>query len=93
MTFEQLKDLACKHFKVSRSQIEGKGRKIGVVYARIAIAMILHKSGYTLHEIGDMLNITHSTVYHHLNTFDDRIKYDLLFANTYNDFLEECENE
>ena len=33
MTFEQLKDLACKHFKVTKSQIEGKGRKINVVYA------------------------------------------------------------
>ena len=52
MTFEQLKDLACKHFKVTKSQIEGKGRKINVVYARIAIAKVLHESGYTLHEIG-----------------------------------------
>ena len=47
MTFEQLKDLACKHFKVTKSQIEGKGRKINVVYARIAVAKVLHESGYT----------------------------------------------
>ena len=44
MTFEQLKDLACKHFKVTKSQIEGKGRKINVVYARIAVAKVLHES-------------------------------------------------
>lgn len=84
MTFEQLKTLACKHFKVTKSQIEGKGRKINVVYARIAMAKILH-------EIGDMLGLDHSTVFHHLKTFDDRMKYDVIFANTYNDFNEECD--
>lgn len=91
MTFEQLKTLACKHFKVTKSQIEGKGRKINVVYARIAMAEVLHTCGYTLHEIGDMLHIDHSTVFHHLKTFDDRLKYDVIFANTYNDFKEECD--
>ena len=91
MTFEQLKDLACKHFKVTKSQIEEKGRKVDVVYARIAIANILHSKGYTLHEIGDMLNMTHSNVLHHVKTFDDRMKYDVIFANTYNEFSKECD--
>ena len=91
MTFEQLKDLACKHFKVTKSQIEGKGRKINVVYARIAGAKVLHESGYTLHEIGDMLHINHSTVFHHLNTFEDRMKYYVILANTYNEFKEDCD--
>lgn len=91
MTFEQLKTLTCKHFKVTKSQIEGKGRKINVVYARIAMAKILHTCGYTLHEIGDMLGLDHSTVFHHLKTFDDRMKYDVIFANTYKDFKEECD--
>ena len=91
MTFEQLNDLACKHFKVTKSQVEGKGRKINVVYARIAIAKVLHESGYTVYEIGDMLQINHSTVLHHLKTFDDRVKYDVIFANTYNDFKEDCD--
>jgi chromosomal replication initiation ATPase DnaA len=91
MTFEQLKVLASKHFKVSTSQIEGKGRKVDVVYARIAIAKILHSKGYTLHEIGDMLNMTHSNVLHHVKTFDDRMKYDVIFANTYNEFSKECD--
>lgn len=90
MTFEQLKELACKHFKVTKSQIDSKGRRINVVYARIAIAKILNEQGYTQHEIGDMLNISHSNVFHHLNTFDDRMKYDVIFANTFNDFKEDC---
>lgn len=91
MTFEQLKDLACKHFKVTKSQIEGKGRKMNVVYARIAIAKILHSEGYTLQEIGSMLNMTHSNVINYIKTFDDRLKYDLIFANTYNEFKEDCD--
>lgn len=91
MTFEQLKTLACKHFKVTKSQVEGKGRSINVVYARIAMAKILHEKGYTLHEIGDALHLNHSTVFHHLNTFEDRMKYDVIFANTYNDFKEDCD--
>lgn len=91
MTFEQLKNLACKHFKVTKTQFDGKGRTINVVYARIAVAKVLHKKGYTLHEIGDMLHLNHSTIFHHLNTFEDRIKYDTIFANTYNDFEEECD--
>ena len=91
MTFEQLKTLACKHFKVTKSQIEGKGRKISVVYARIAIAKVLHSCGYTLHEIGYMLGLNHTTVLHHLKTFDERMKYDVIFANTYNDFKEDCD--
>lgn len=91
MTFEQLKTLACKHFKVTKSQVEGKGRSINVVYARIAMAKILHEKGYTLHEIGDALHLNHSTVFHHLNTFEDRMKHDVIFANTYNDFKEDCD--
>ena len=55
------------------------------------MAKILHTCGYTLHEIGDMLGLDHSTVFHHLNTFDDRLKYDVIFANTYKDFKEECD--
>lgn len=90
-TIEQLKDLACKHFKVTKGQIEEKGRKINVVYARIAIAKVLHESGYTLYEIGDILHMNHSNVFHHLNTFEDRMKYDVIFANTYKDFKEECD--
>ena len=38
-----------------------------------------------------MLHINHSTVFHHLNTFEDRMKYDVIFANTYNDFKEDCD--
>ena len=90
MTFEQIKELTCKHFKVTKSQVEGKGRKTDVVYARIAIAMMLFKRGYKVVEIASMLSINHSTVIHYLKTFDDRMKYDIIFANTYKDFKEEC---
>ena len=62
-----------------------------VVYARIAIAQILHSEGYTLQEIGSMLNMTHSNVINYIKTFDDRLKYDLIFANTYNEFKEDCD--
>ena len=91
MTFEQLKDLACKYFKVTKSQVEGKGRKAEVVYARIAIAKILHCKGYKIVEIASMLNVNHSSVIHYIKTFNDRMKYDVIFANTYNDFKEDCD--
>lgn len=91
MTFEQLKMLACKHFKVTPSQVEGKGRKLDVVYARIAMAKVLHECGCTIHEIADMLGVSRSLVFNHLKTFDDRMKYDKIFANTYKDFKEECD--
>lgn len=91
MTFEQVKSLACKHFKVTKSQIDGKGRKTDIVYARIALAMMLFKMGYRVVDIASMLNINHSTVIHYLKTFDDRMKYDVIFSNTFNDFKEECD--
>lgn len=91
MTFEQLKELACKHFKVTKEQVMGKGRKLNVVYARIAIAKVLHESGYTLQEIADTLNVSHCLIIHYLKTLDDRLKYDVIFANTYKDFKEECD--
>ena len=91
MTFEQLKELACKHFKVTKSQVEGKGRKVNMVYARVALAKILHTKGYMIIEIASMLNINHSSVIHYLKTFDDRMKYDVIFSNTFKDFKEECD--
>lgn len=91
MTFEQLKELTCKHFKVTKTQIEGTGRKIDVVYARIAIAKVLHECGFAIHEIADMLGVSHSLIIHYLKTFEDRMKYDTIFANTFKDFKEECD--
>lgn len=91
MTFEHMKDLACKHFKVSKSQLDGKCRKAEIVYARIALAKILRNQGYKFVEIASMLNVNHSSVIHYINTFDDRVKYDVIFANTFKDFSKECQ--
>ena len=91
MIVENLKNLACKHFKVTRQQIDGSGRKMEVVYARIAISKILHENGFKIIEIATILNMNHSTITHYISTFSDRIKYDVIFANTFNDFKKECE--
>lgn len=91
MTCEQLKNLACKHFKVTRSQLEGRCRKESFVYARIAVAKILNLSGYTLHGIANELNVNHSSAFHYLKIFNDRMQYDVIFSNTYKQFEEECD--
>ena len=38
MTIEQIKDIACKSFKITKHQLEHGGRKIECVYAKLAIA-------------------------------------------------------
>lgn len=91
MTIEQIKDTACKHFKVTRAQLDGKCRKAEVVYVKIAISKLLHSKGYKIIEIADVLGLHHATVLHHLKTVDDRMQYDKIFANTYRDFSEECD--
>lgn len=91
MTFEQLKDLACKHFKVTNEQIENCSQKTNAVYAKVSIAMVLHMKGYSVGQIADMLHLHHYTVFRHLKTFDDRMKYDVIFRNTYKQFKEECD--
>lgn len=88
MTIEQMKELACECFGVSKSMLESKSRKIGVVYVKIAISSILHRKGYTLMEIGDILGLNHTTIIHHLSTLDDRLKYDATFRQGYEKFNE-----
>lgn len=87
---EQLKFLACHIFKVSREQLDGKSRKIEVVYAKIAMTKYLHAQGYKLVDIAGMVNMNHSTITHYLQTFDDRFKYDSKFRKLYEQFEQEC---
>ena len=88
MTIEQIKDVACECFGTSKSLLDGRSRKLEVVYAKIAISNILHSKGYSLSEIGRILGLNHTTVIHHMKTVGDRIKYDTKFRDMYNKFFE-----
>ena len=90
MIFGKIQEYACKHFKVTSDEILSEKPKVNAVYARIAMANLLHESGYTISEIADIFHVNNSLIFHYLSTFKDRLKYDVLFANTYNDFKEEC---
>ena len=90
MMFEKLKFIACHVFGVSRAQLEGKNRKIEVVYAKIAISKVLSSQGYKIIDIAGMLNMNHSTITHYFQTFDDRLKYDSKFKKLYEQFIQEC---
>lgn len=90
MMLDRLKELACKHFKITKKQLEQGGRKVEVVYARTAIAQVLHEKGYSVYEISDIIGKSRPTVLHHLRTFEDRIRFDHDFRNMYNEFREEC---
>ena len=43
--------------------------------------------GYKLQEIGDMININHSAVLHHLKNFDNEYNYNPAFRNAFNQIL------
>lgn len=83
---EQFKNIACECFGVSRDLLDSKSRKIGVVYVKITLCSLLHRKGYTVSQIGEILNISYSTVLHHLKTLDDRLKYDAYFRKGYETF-------
>lgn len=90
MMFEKLKFIACHVFGVSRAQLEGKNRKIEVVYAKISISKVLYSQGHKMIDIAGMLNMNHSTITHYFQTFDDRLKYDSKFKKLYEQFIQEC---
>lgn len=91
MMFEKLKFIACHAFGVSKAQIEGKSRKIEVVYAKIAMSKVLYSQGYKIVDIAGMLNMNHSTITHYFQTFDDRLKYDSKFRKLYEQFIQDCD--
>lgn len=87
MTIEQMKDIACECFGTSKSLLDGKSRKLEVVYVKIAISNILHSKGYSLSEIGRILGLNHTTVIHHMKTVEDRLKYDSTFKKGYDNLI------
>lgn len=91
MNVTNLKNIACKHFKITMTQLDGSGRSINVVYARAAITSVLHSKGFLAVEIADILGRQRTTILHHLRTFEDRIKYDHDFRSMYNEFIKEVE--
>lgn len=88
MIIEQIKNIACECFGVSRDSLDNKSRKIEVVYAKITICSFLHTKGYTMSQISDILNMSYSNVLNHLKTIDDRLKYDADFRKGYEKFNE-----
>ena len=84
-----LKKLACKHFGITESQYDSSSRKIEIVYARIAIAQVLFQKGYSIYEIASIVNKDRTAIFHYLRTFNDRLKYDFVFSNAYNEFIKE----
>lgn len=91
MIFENLKTLACKHFGITKDQLEKGGRKIEIVYAKIAISKVLHNTGTSIAVIANMLGMNRATVYHYFETFDDRLKYDSKFRENYENFYNEVD--
>lgn len=91
MILENLKELACKHFNITKKQFSENSRKIETVYARIAVANVLHLKGYSVYEIAEIIGKTRPTVLHHLRTFEDRFRYDYDFRTMYNEFIKEVE--
>lgn len=90
MTIEQIKDIACKRFKITKHQLEHGGRKIECVYAKLAIAKYLLDNGTRQVDIANILGMHHSTISCYFKTFDDRLKYDSVFRCGYEEFIKEC---
>ena len=86
MTLEQIKNIACKRFNITKEQLVNGGRKIEVVYAKIAISQILHKKGYSDAEISDSIGMHRTTIIHYLATFKDRLKFDETFKSKFEEF-------
>lgn len=67
MTFEQLRDQTCRRAGISTHDFY-YGRSAPKVWARKVVAHKLRKQGYSLDQIGILINRDHSTVVYLLKT-------------------------
>lgn len=57
-------EAVCAEACVSLDELKSKSRKREIVVARNAAAWLLRKEGYTLMEVGDIINRSHGNVLH-----------------------------
>ena len=67
---------AAQVFDISKEKILGKCRQKQYVKSRIFISYYLRTHGFTLHEIGSILNKDHSSIIHHITTFENEVQCD-----------------
>ncbi len=89
MKYEELVDLACKHFEITKANFDNSKKKQGVINARMSIANELHNDGYANEEIAVMMCTTKETISRYLLSFDDRVRYDYDFKSSYFEFKKE----
>ena len=80
---DNITDVVCKHFDISREQITSINRRRDIVEPRqIAMYLCWLKTGSTLTEIGEYFNRGHDTVIHSRKTIMDLMEYDEELAAT-----------
>ena len=77
---------AAQVFDISKEKILGKCRQKQYVKSRIFISYFLRTNGFTLHEIGKVLNKDHSSIIHHITTFENEASCDEQYKKDYEYF-------
>lgn len=88
MKYKRLIDCIANIYDITSEDILGKCRKAHISESRVIIAHILRYIGYSLTEIGDILNRNHTSVIYYLKNFENRHKYDVSFRNRVDKMLE-----
>ena len=85
MDTNEISEIICNVFGVD--DIGAKSRKQNIVLANRVFCKFVRDDGYKLQEIGNMININHSAVLHHIKNFDNEYKYNPAFRNAFNQIL------
>ena len=88
MKYKRLINCIANLYDITSEDILGKCRKAHMSESRVIIAHILRYIGYSLTEIGEILNRDHSSVIYYLKTFENRYKYEVSFRNRVDKMLE-----
>ena len=85
MNTNEISEIICNVFGVD--DIGAKSRKQNIVLAKRVFCKCARIDGYKLQKIGDMININHPAVLHHLKNFDNEYNYNPAFRNAFNQVL------
>ena len=78
---------ASKVFGITNDDILSATRVKHFVKARIFISYFLRSKGFSLKRIGELMKRDHSTIIHHIKTFEDEHKFDEKFRSDYEYFV------
>ena len=85
MDTNEISEIICNVFGVD--DIGAKSRKQNIVLAKRVFCKFARDDGCKLQEIGNMININHSAVLHHIKNFHNEYKYNPAFRNAFNQIL------